>query len=174
MLTILFSKEHVNMKKIFLLFILLACAGCSNNAHLSVQTLYFTRESLASYYAETPDPMLINPPVGQKLLVSWAVPRYFMDYEDLHLNIRIRFRNRKEVELNIPVERACGSYMYVVANEYFFETNGILTYKVDLIGGGALLEEWRHQLWHELIQIGEEQDPQDAGVSTSTRNEQTG
>jgi hypothetical protein len=143
------------MKKILLLFLLLISAGCSSNHYLSVQTLYFTRESLASYYVETPDPMLINPPVGQKLLISWSFPRSYLDYQELHLNIRIRLRNREEIELNIPLEKACGSYMYVVANESFFETKGILTYKVDLIGGGMIFEECRHQLWHELIKIGD-------------------
>ncbi len=139
-----------------ILLILLFCVGCSKNTYLSVQTLYFTRESLASYYAETPDPMLINPPVGQKLLVSWNIPRAYLCYDDLHINIRIRFRNRSEIEVNVPIKKACDSYMYIVANEYFFETKGILTYKVDLIGNGNLLEEWKQQLWHELIHIGEE------------------
>lgn len=142
------------MKQILLgLFILLT--GCSTNTHLSVQTLYFTRESLASYYVETPDPMLINPPVGQKLLVTWSLPKSYLDYADLHLNIRIRFRNREEIELNIPIEKRYSSYMFEICNDRFFETKGILTYKVDLIGGGLLLEEWRHQLWHELIHVGE-------------------
>jgi hypothetical protein len=143
------------IKKIFILLILFACTGCSTNTNLSVQTLYFTRETLASYYTETPDPMLINPPVGQKLIVSWNVPRSYLNYADLHVNVRIRLRNKQEVELNIPVEKRCSYYEYVVANELFFETQGILTYKVDLIGGGLILEEWKHQLWHELIRIGE-------------------
>lgn len=142
--------------KAFLLFILLFCAGCSKNTYLTVQTLYFTRESLASYYVETPDPMLIHPPVGQKLLVTWALPHHYLDYDDLHLNIRIRLRNCEEIELNIPVEKTYGSYMYVLANDSYFETKGILTYKVDLIGGESVIEEWRHQLWHEIIKIGQE------------------
>lgn len=138
----------------YLIVIILLCMGCSRNTYLSVQTLYLTRESLASYYVETPDPMLINPPVGQKLLVSWSVPHSYLDYEDLHLAIRIRLRNCKEVEIHVPIKKACDSYIYVVSNESFFETKGILTYKVDLVGGGHLLEEWRHQLWHELIRVG--------------------
>ncbi len=140
----------------FLLLNLLIFSSCSQNTYLSVQTVYFTRESLASYYVETPDPMLINPPVGQKLLVTWSLPGTYLDYADLHLNIRIRFRNREEVNFNVPIEKTCGTYIYVVANDDFFNTNGILTYKVDLWGGGIVLEEWRHQLWHELIHVGEQ------------------
>lgn len=143
------------MKMKFLLSILaIVCIGCSQSHYLSVQTQYFTRESLASYYAETPDPLLLNPPVGQRLLISWSIPQY-LGFEDLHLNLRIRFRNNKEVELNVPLKKTCGSYMYVLANDDYFETKGILTYKVDLIGDGEIIEEWKHQLWHELIHIGE-------------------
>lgn len=145
------------MKKFFLLFVLFALTGC-NCHHLTVQTLYFTRESLASYYVETPDPMLLNPPVGQRLLITWSLPFHYLGYNDLHLNVRIRFRNLEEVELDIPIEKTCGSYMYTLLNERYFETEGILTYKVDLMGDGQILEEWRHQLWHELIKIGDQSE----------------
>jgi len=140
-----------------LVFCLLLLVGCSRNAYLSVQTVYFTRESLASYYVETPDPMLIHPPVEQKLLISWAFPRHFLkDKDNLHLNIRIRLKNKEEEVLDIPLTQAYGTYIYRLVNERYFETKGILTYKVDLIGSGCILEEWRHQLWHELIKVGED------------------
>lgn len=48
--------------------------------------------------------------------------------------------------------------MYTLLNERYFETEGILTYKVDLMGDGQILEEWRHQLWHELIKIGDQSE----------------
>lgn len=146
------------MKKFLGLLFVLAFASCSKTPYLSVQTSYFTRESLASYYVETPDPLLVNPPVEQKLLINWAFPHDYLDYKDLHLNVRVRFRNREEVSLEIPLEKASGYYMYVIETERFFETRGILTYKVDLIGGGCILEEWRHQLWHELIRVGDVND----------------
>lgn len=146
------------MKKILLWLGLLTCVACTKNVHLSVQTLYFSRETLASYYVETPDPMLINPPVGQKLLISWSLPRNYLNSSDLHLNIRIRFRNREEVEINVPIEKTWGSYTYVLPNECYFETQGIMTYKVTLVGDNLVLDEWRHQLWHELIHIGEREN----------------
>lgn len=146
------------MKHIVLLLVIIACAGCSKHPYLSVQTLYFNRESLASYYVESPDPLLLNPPVGQKLLVSWSIPRSYMDYDDPHLNIRMRFRNLEEVTFDVPLQKACGYYQYVLPNDRFFETKGIQTYKVDLIIGDCVIEEWQHQLWHELIKIGDDQN----------------
>lgn len=142
-------------------FLLLMCAGCCRPPHLSVQTLYFTRESLASYYVETPDPMLLNPPQGQKLLVSWSFPRYFLCYDNLRLNIHIRLRNLQEIVFDVRPLKPCGTYTYVLSNEEFFDSKGILTYKVDLLGENTLIEEWRHQLWHELIDIGKMEDEQE-------------
>lgn len=145
------------MKFIIFIFLLLAGSSCSHRtSHLNVQTVYLTRESLASYYVESPDPMLLDPPVGQKLLVSWGLPYNYLDYDDLHLHISIRLKNHEEVDLNIPVEKTSSFYTYTILGETYFETKGILTYKVDLMGGGCILEEWRHQLWHEMIRVGEE------------------
>jgi hypothetical protein len=146
------------MKNVFLILIFSALfAGCSNTSMLTVQTLYMTRESLASYYVGTPDPQQLNPPVGQKLLVSWNVPQGYLAVEDLYLNIRIRFRNHQEVVVDHPICKRSGTYSYEIANEDYFACKGILTYKVDLIGDGAVLEEWKQQLWHEVIRIGEEE-----------------
>lgn len=143
------------MKKIYLSLLFFLLAGCANRGYLSIQTVYLTRETLASYYVGTPDPMLIDPPVGQKLLVSWTVPRYYLNYQDLHLHVRIRLKNHEEVLIDVPVNKCWGSYTYTVANEAYFDCKGILTYKVDLIGNQCVLEEWKHQLWHELIRIGD-------------------
>jgi hypothetical protein len=146
------------MKKIYLSLLLFLLAGCANRGYLSIQTVYLTRETLASYYVGTPDPMLIDPPVGQKLLVSWTVPRYYLNYQDLHLHVRIRLKNHEEVLIDVPVDKCWGSYTYKVANEAYFDCKGILTYKVDLIGNQCVLEEWKHQLWHELIRIGDKNE----------------
>jgi len=160
---ILLFKRPVNMKNFLFLFLLIICAACSKSAHLSVQTSYFTRESLASYYVETPDPLLINPPIEQRLIVTWSVPPYYLkQYDDLHLSIRIRFKNREEESLSILLTNPCGSYIYSLADARYFETKGLLTYKVDLVGGGNILEEWRHQLWHELILVGEDASSQES------------
>jgi hypothetical protein len=74
------------------------------------------------------------------------------------LHVRIRLKNHEEVLIDVPVDKCWGSYTYKVANEAYFDCKGILTYKVDLIGNQCVLEEWKHQLWHELIRIGDKNE----------------
>lgn len=71
--------------------------------------------------------------------------------DNLHILARIRFRNKQEVQHLIPICRWYGYHVFSILNEDYFSKNGILTYKVDLIGNGVILDQWRHQLWAELI-----------------------
>jgi len=122
-------------------------------SYLTVQTDYLSYKNLASYYVGTPDPRMNCPPIGQRLIISWSVPKSFLCYENLHLEVIIRFRNRQEqIELfNISNQR--GTYVYTILNNDFIEKQGILTYKIDLVANDCVLEEWRHQIWAELIEI---------------------
>lgn len=122
--------------------------GCSSGL-LTVYTDYLSHENLASYQVGTPDPRLDNPPIGQRLLISWSIPK--CEFADAHIDYKIRFRNRKEISSTIPVISCSGTYIYSLLNEEYFETEGILTYKVDLYIGDQLIEEWRHQLWVEML-----------------------
>ena len=126
--------------------------GCSEN-HLSVYSDFLSHENLASYHVGTPDPMLNNPPVGQRLIVSWSIPKEYLDYEDLHLMLTIRFRNREEFTQKICIHTVSGTYFYKLLNDDYFAVDGIRTYKVELIGAGCVLEQWRHQIWAELITL---------------------
>lgn len=137
------------------LICLLFLTSCSNE-HLSVHTEYINAEYLASYHVRTPDPLLANPPYGQQLIVQWNIPRDYLSYEDLHLRVQIRFRNRKEIIQEVPIHQRLCCYQYELLNSAFCETGGILTYKIEIIGDGCVLDDWRHQLWTELIHVGNE------------------
>lgn len=121
--------------------------GCSSE-YLTIYTDYLSHENLASYYVGTPDPRLNHPPIGQRLILSWSVPK---EYEDLHLEMTIRFRNREELQESLCLNRHSGTYIYSLEDEDYFEKKGILTYKVDLYSKDEIIEEWRHQLWTERI-----------------------
>ena len=138
-----------------LALLLFSCQG----PHLTVQTDYLTYKNLASYYVGTPDPRMNCPPVGQRLIISWAVPKKFLCYEDLALQVTIRFRDRQEQFEIFNILRTRGTYVYTLMNDEFFEHGGILTYKIDLVGGGCVLDKWRHQVWAELIEISHESTP---------------
>ena len=129
---------------------------------LTVHSDYVTRESLASFYVDTPDPLLNCPPYGERLVISWSVPGKILKLEEPHLLLHLRYRNRDQIVRKVPLRRSCGTTLFRVLNEEYCETGGFLTYKVQLIAGGCVYEEWRHQLWAELIAIdhsdGEEVD----------------
>lgn len=139
--------------KCFFLFLLILAPfswGCTRE-RLSAQTDYITVETLASYFVDTPDPRKFCPNQGQRLTITWSLPKEYNDYQDLHLELVVRFRNRNEDKLDIPIEKATGVYYYKILNEDYFSTGGILTYKITLVGSNQTLEEWKHQLWWEQI-----------------------
>lgn len=142
------------MYKFVCLFILLGLYGCSHN-HLTVYTDYVSHHNLASYYIATPDPSQNNPPIGQRLIISWLLPKSYNCYEDIHLDVAIRFKNRKLVTFEVPICSHLDSFIYPIMNEDYCETGGILSYKIDLVADGVVTEEWLHQFWVELIEFEE-------------------
>lgn len=144
------------IKHIFLLLLTILLVSCSNS-YLSVHTDYLSHENLASYHVGTPDPRLNNPPIGQRLIVVWSVPKLCLYREDLHLEITIRFRNREEITENYPINAMHGTYVYDLLNEEYFKKRGMLSYKIDLICDGTILEEWRHQIWADRIEVGDKE-----------------
>ena len=139
------------MKLLFLACLSLLCS--CQQSYLTVQTDYISYKNLASYYVGTPDPRLNCPLVGQRLIISWSVPKTFMCYADLHLEIVIRFRNGQELTEFFDIEQKRGTYVYHIINDEYIEKQGILTYRIDIVGGGCPLEQWRHRIWAELIEI---------------------
>ncbi len=130
--------------------------GCSRE-RLNVYTDYLSYKNLASYRVGTPDPLQNNPPTGQRLILSWNLTKNMLEKENLHLELTVRFRNGEQISENISIFRRSGSYYYYLINDEFFEKKGILTYKVDLIGDGEVIDKWRHQLWTEMIIFDEEE-----------------
>ncbi len=141
----------------FLLCIVLLhiLAGCSQQ-QLTIYTDYLSHKNLASYRVGTPDPLQAHPPIGQRLVISWKFSKATLHLGDIHLEAKIRFRNREEVTEIVSICKRSGTYYYNLLNEDFVEKGGILTYKVDLLSHDQVLEEWRHQLWTELILFDEE------------------
>ncbi|MCB1112256.1 MAG: hypothetical protein H7A37_00240 [Chlamydiales bacterium] len=137
------------------LVLLLLSTGCCCH-HVRGNLEYLSIETLASYHVCTPDPLRHCPPIGQRLVVTWGIPKpYFSRYCDLHINLSIIYRNHQTAEVQIPVDKRTSYYVYDIVNEAFCETGGILTFKLELVGDGCLLDEWKHQLWIKLITIDE-------------------
>lgn len=140
------------VRSVFIILLSLGLIACTGQK-LSVHTDYISVEDLASYQVGTPDPLLNNPPVGQRLIVSWMLPSSYLKSEDLRLEMTIRLRDREQIEKTVTISRCMGSYVYSLLNADYFNTGGIITYKVLLIGDGQILDEWIHPLWVELINL---------------------
>lgn len=145
-------------KLLFTLLLLTILTSCSCNV-ITVQSEYIDRESLASAHVGTPDPRLNDPPFGQRLIISWSLPREYGRYRELHLDLTLRFRNSEEKSQRIAIHQRQGTTVYEVLDEFYCETKGIQTYKIDLIGDGERLDEWRHQLWADMIHFKTEPMP---------------
>lgn len=136
------------------LSICISFCGCSQR-YITAHTSYLNRSQLASYHVETPDPRLNHPLYGQRLYINWKVPHAFLSYENLRLEIVIRFGDRSVVHHTVYICKSSGIHLFELMEDNYFDRQGILTYKIDLIGGDVILEEWRHQLWVDLITVGE-------------------
>lgn len=154
--------KNLNFRGTCALFSLILLSGCAKSL-IEVHTDYITEESLASYVIGTPDPLLNNPPFGQRLIISWSVPAALLQEPDPHLLVTIRYRNRQEVQLHLKLNKRSGTYIHTLFNQEYCATRGILTYKADLIAGGSIWEAWRHQLWADLI-LFEESTPKEEEI----------
>lgn len=140
---------------LFSAFLMMHCLSSCFSSRLAVYTDYLTHETLASYYVETPDPLQNYPMIGQRLIVIWTLKKSYLCYKDLHLKLDVRFRNKKETSIIYPITNSKGTYIYSLLNQDYIDNDGILTYKVELIGDGILLDEWKHQMWTTLIVVGQ-------------------
>ncbi len=129
-----------------LLPFLLSCTSDRVTAHME----YLSQKSLASYHVETPDPCLNDPPMGQRILISWLIPKKDFCHE-YRIKLTLRFCNRTESTLCLRLNKRHGLYIYRLINQAYFSCGGVRTYKIELFKGNELIECWKHQLWAELI-----------------------
>jgi hypothetical protein len=145
------------MRTVALAAAAIAFLGSCQSRILTVQTEYLSHENLASFHVGTPDPRLANPPLGQKLIVSWKF-RYYCPQVNYDLIVKIRFKDGELVERIIPVTCPKGTYVYALLNDDYFKRGGFKTYVASIGIDGEIMEEWRHQLWVNVIEI-----PRDEG-----------
>lgn len=140
------------MRLCVLLLLLMGSVSCQHQ-RLTVETYFLDKSSLASSWVGTPNPYQHCPTTGQELIISWRLPEEFENHKDLRLVLTLRFGNRQDAELEVPICRFRGSFRYQLINDEYWEVCGISTYKVELYAGDCLLDCWYHQIWSEMIDL---------------------
>ena len=135
-----------------LLLLLLGCSSCQHQS-LGVDTRYIDAQSLASRWVHTPDPKKYCPTTGQELIVWWRLPNEYLCCQDLQLRLTLRFCDREEETVSWPIRHFRGSQTYRIVDEKYWSHCGILTYKIEVIGEGCILDEWHHPIWADRIRF---------------------
>ncbi len=125
-------------------------SGCQG---ISVQTQYYSHADLASTFIKTPDPRQTEDFIGQRLVISYSFPKSYLDFQDLTLHLKVRFKNGQEDEHFKLLRETSGDYIYKLENQEFLSKGDIITCLVEVTGNGEVLETWKHPLWVELIKI---------------------
>lgn len=145
---------------------LLLLPGC-RQYYLSVLQEWVDVRYLASTRVGTPDPRQDHPPIGQKLILDWRIPKeIFKKKPELVLDLILWDYSTRQVR--IPIKRPMDFATYRLFNEDYEKTGGILTYKAEIItSDGQVFREWKHQLWVNLITISDE-TPQGTATEEKT------
>lgn len=135
-----------------LIFLLLVLCSC-DKYYLTVKRQYIDVAKLASTFVGSPDPRQKNPPKGQELIMEWRLPEEAME-EEITLVLSIIYRNHTEKTICYPLKRRRGVVTYSLLGKQYKETEGLLTYKAEIVGKDqTVIKQWKQQLWTDLIVI---------------------
>jgi hypothetical protein len=159
------GKSLKMIKTIFWVLLLIYLPSCGKS-YITVRQEWVDRRYLASSHVNTPDPRQNNPPLGQKLIVSWLIPNSVME-EHPNLVLRVIFWNYTEKNIVFPIRHRAGYKVFSVLNEEYEKTGGLLTYSAQIVSqDNQVYKEWKHQLWVNLIDInGEHKVPEEKNLN---------
>lgn len=152
------------MKKFFLLKFCLAfvfltsCSsvtfpclcGCSGSKYVSVLNETIDQSRFASVHVNAPDPIHELNPHGQRIYVSWSLPKKYKNTE-LRGVLKIRFNVPEQVTIPFKIDHLRGTMTYQSINEEFFAKEGIQAYRVEIYSNGEEVDIYQHSMWNELI-----------------------
>jgi hypothetical protein len=137
----------------FIMFLLLT--SCYKG-HLYVQHERIDGSYLASSVVNTPDPRKKDPPMGQKLSVSWNFPLSSFK-QNLSLILTVRFWDNKEDVLVRSIDKKRGYTTFFFEDKSLGRMRRILTYRIQVMNErGKIVEEWKHHFWTKLIELNQE------------------
>lgn len=136
--------------------LLLVCGGC-RPYYLTVMQEWVDVRYLASTHVGTPDPRQEHPPMGQKLILDWRIPKEILKkHPEVVLDLILWDYTTRQIR--IPIKHGMDFKTYRLFNEEYEKTGGILTYKAEIVTeDGEVFREWKHQLWVNLITVSDVQ-----------------
>lgn len=132
-----------------LLLLILLCTTSCKSPTLSVHAEYYSRQDLASYIIDTPDPKKQQSIFGQHLFITWNA----FHKAPLELKVNVLLKNGDRLEKTIPITKTSGNYSFPIVGKDYIEKGGLLSYKVELLSNGTVVETSRHKFWVEPIHI---------------------
>lgn len=136
-----------------LLLLVLLLSGCHKET-LSVTNRMLTVERYASYHVGTPDPALDEPLLGQELRIHWKKDE-LQNYRTIEIKLSVRYGDLTDEEFFYPITANHRLIVLQLLGEQYCLKKGILSYKVEVFGDGQLLDQVHHQLWADVIKLGE-------------------
>lgn len=124
--------------------------GCSGSKHISVLSLPIDNKVLASVHVNTPDHRHQLNHHGQKIYVSWKLPKEYFG-QTLSGVLKIRFKIPKQIEIPFEISSLSGKMCYDVLDEEYFSGEGVLAYQVKIFIGDQVVDSFQHKMWTELI-----------------------
>lgn len=140
--------------RLFLLYFALCflLSGCFAS-YINVRKVPIDKTSLASTYAETPDPQSLDPPMGEKLFVSWRVP-FGHNPDEMKIKLQVIYRDLSEEEFVYPVHSRIGIVGFDVLGDKFRKTNGFFSYRAMLIDkDGKAIDLFKQRMWTNIITL---------------------
>lgn len=137
------------MRSFLLIIALFTLTACSS-AKVRARTLYTNRSNLASRILDTPDPAKGATGLGQCIWIHWNVSQ---QYDDLKLDVTIRFENKTERHEQFPVQGLFGTQTVEIPSSEYTENGPLLSYQILLLSGERVIASTKHKLWVEKIEI---------------------
>ncbi len=142
---------------LFLLF-LTTLTGCQQRM-LDVSTLFFSYQDLASTHAITPDPLKVDTDLPrEEVILYWNIPAHLFQSEEVKASLDLRFGNRQEKTITIPISERRDHYTYRMSGSFLKKVDYLVTYKAELYtASGKLLATYAHPLWVDRLTIQEQE-----------------
>lgn len=136
------------MKKIFFLICLLPILTACSKVPLKARLEALTPQSLASSKVGSPDP-LKSSFCGQQIVITWKTHSCYK-----HLSILLEYvdGSHQYHKLRAPLEYYRGAKVFRLLNDEYYQSGGILTYKVSLYDNNYLIGYYNPITWVDWIE----------------------